>query len=185
MGSKRWQCCCWLTSRDLRGLCPISSHFTHLPCATGTPSATVLVVVLRGGGFVYFWALWQHLPPSQPPLGLQPEVMRPSFSLHWSPGLHSLAWRWAHSLSRSLPDFSPPYANAGLPAPQGTVASLPQACCCHTESSPTLLPIWVIIVPLSPLLLDSPTVLGAFLGDFLAVLGVFIFKLVLFLLMVV
>ena len=46
----------------LPGLCPVSSHFTHFPYATGTTPAAVLVVVPRVGGFACILAVSSTTP---------------------------------------------------------------------------------------------------------------------------
>ena len=121
-GSKRGQYCCWLTSGGLPCSRPISSHFIHFSslhppvCGWCLPAAA-LVVVHRAGRFVYILgspersAVYSATPK---PTGFRTSYEIFFFSWHWSPGLCGLAWGWAHSLTRCLPDFYPPHVNVQL-----------------------------------------------------------------------
>ena len=73
---------------------------------TGAPPAAVLVVVPRVGRFGYIPGCPVKLAvssPPQPPLGLQPEVMRLYFPLNWNPGLQGLAAGLGWLTHRVLP----------------------------------------------------------------------------------
>ena len=135
---KRGQCPSWLTSGGLSGPHPVSSHFTHLPYATGTPPASALVVVPGVGVFVYALGFPEKLAVSSntPTLtGFTVKSYEDFFSQHWSPGVYGLAWGWAHSLIRCVPDFYPPHVNVGLPI---LLATTSLSLCLSTPPAPLL-----------------------------------------------
>ena len=133
--------CHCLTSGDLPGTRPVSSHFTHFPNMTGSLLAVALVVNPRVGALEnilnlcrpFQWTLlkiWQFLPPPQPPLFFIARSYRDISSLHWNPGLCGLAWEWDCSLSRYPSWFSPTTCECGTA--HSTTASL------HNTTSPCL-----------------------------------------------
>ena len=136
-GSKRGQCHCRMTSGGLPGPRPISSYFIYFPYVIGACPAAVLVVVPGGGGLMHV------LPVSsttQPPVGLQSEVLLLYFSWCWRPVLHRLAWGWAHLLTKCPPDFYPAHMMMGLPrSSHHCHAAIPLQALCHHRvlSSPT------------------------------------------------
>ena len=125
-GSKRGQCCCWLTSGGLPSIHPISSHFTLFLCVTGAPPAAALVVVPRVGGFAYVLDCLEKLTVSSAASTRTGFTARNYETLsfpHWNPGPCSLAWGSDCWLTKYLPDFYPPHVIVGLPIPPSTTAT--------------------------------------------------------------
>ena len=142
-GSEREQCCC-VASGGLPGTLPISSHFTHSMCVTGT-----LVVSPRVSGFVYvlrpcgpfkriLLKIQQFLMLPQLPLVFTTRSHGDLFSWHWNTGLCSLAWSWDCWLPRYPSQF------------------LPTTCECGTTSSAPLLPLCAALHPLVSLPVSTP-----------------------------
>ena len=170
---------------------PSSSHFTYFLYASDVPLSYSLVVVPRMGGFAYIlglwgpfqWTLlrdWQFLPPLQPPLVFTARDYDTLSSWLQNPGLHGLAWGWDGSLPRCPSQFL--YAAREC----GTARSA--SCCClattlcprHPNSvSLPFLPIWINISTLKLSCWTSRQF------SFLAVLIIFVLRLVVILLMIV
>ena len=163
---KRGQCCC-LAAGGLLSTHPISSQFTHFPCATGA-LAVALVVVPRMSGFVYIldcagplnrlsWETGSFCCCPTPHWFLQPGIMRLYF-----PGTRTLGcavWSGAgFTCSQGIPSdlYSTTYECR-------TVCS---RCHCTATSHPLhsgslclpFLPIWMNLASLNPWLLDFHTV---------------------------
>ena len=112
---------------DFSGLAwpsPPFQSLTHFPYATLAPLAAVLVWFPGWVGLPEFRALLRNQPfllLAQPPTGFTARSYETSFF----PVLHGLAWCWAPSLTRYLPDFYPLHVNEGLPIPPATIPSPP------------------------------------------------------------
>ena len=166
-GLERGQSCC-LASGGLLGICPISTHFTHLPYATGTFLSVALVVIHGAGAFVYiagplnglFWEIRSLFSCSTfPSTGFYSQKLR-GF-LFPALELCSLSWVWDCSLPRYPSSFYPPHVNMEPPT---LSLLLPPLCTTPhplfpNTPSPPLLPVWMNMAALNPWLLDFHTIL--------------------------
>ena len=122
-------------SAGLPNICPISSHFTHIPYVTDALPGVALVVIPKVGGFAYVPSPCRplkrlsqgtsgsfHCP--NPHWFLQSEVM--SLYLPGTETLSCVVWPGARiTRSQSIPPcFYPPPLNVGLPFHQCPAASL-------------------------------------------------------------
>ena len=124
-----------------RSLGPISSHFIHFLCVTGTLPAVALVVNPRVGGWVvYILSLCrpfkQTILKSQQFLSLvfTARSYEDLCSLHWNPGLCGLVWGWDCSPSRCFSKFLPTTCGCGITCSGTSTAASP-----HHSASPCLI----------------------------------------------